>query len=165
MKIDESWYSQVDSAPLRISAGGIVARAEQDRVLIALVNETGVPDLVLPKGGVEPGETLEEAARREILEEAGLSQIELFGLLGICERYDLYKERWIKAHYFLAVTSQIDGTPTDCDHHYGLTWAPLDRLPLMFWPEQRALVEKHKRHIAKHVLTWATQWRSERGAT
>jgi len=119
-RIDSSWYIRRDSGSARISTGGVVARVDQDQVYIALVHERGISDLVLPKGGQEADETLEETARREILEEAGLAEIELFEELAICERYDLLKERWIKAHYFLTMTQQINGAPTDCDHHYGL---------------------------------------------
>ncbi|MBN1858579.1 NUDIX domain-containing protein [Candidatus Bipolaricaulota bacterium] len=36
----------------------------------------------VPKGSVDPGETLEDAARRELLEEAGLSFAHDFEILG-----------------------------------------------------------------------------------
>jgi 8-oxo-dGTP pyrophosphatase MutT (NUDIX family) len=52
-------------------AGGVVVRRENDRWLYLLITATGQPNQwVLPKGHIEPGETPEQAARREVREEA-----------------------------------------------------------------------------------------------
>jgi len=84
--IDQTWYEQPDNIKERISAGGVVVRrAENGTLLVALVRERDFLDYVLPKGGVEPGETLEQAARREIEEEASLHELQLLGKLGQCQ--------------------------------------------------------------------------------
>jgi 8-oxo-dGTP diphosphatase len=54
---------------------------EQERVLLALWNEGVRPAWTLPGGGVEQGETPEEAAVREVHEETGFD-VELVRLLG-----------------------------------------------------------------------------------
>jgi 8-oxo-dGTP diphosphatase len=51
------------------------------RILLALWNEGAVPAWTLPGGGVEPGETSEDAAVREVREETGYD-VELVRLLG-----------------------------------------------------------------------------------
>ena len=51
------------------------------RILLALWNEGAVPAWTLPGGGVEPGETPEDAAVREVREETGYD-VELVRLLG-----------------------------------------------------------------------------------
>ena len=147
--IDETWYRRPPGLPERVASGGIIARCEAHRPVIALVREKDRPEYVLPKGGVEDGETLEEAARREIAEEAGLTELSLVGKLGIRERLTFDKDRWAQVHYFLFTTEQAHGTPTDILHESNPQWFSLDNLPPFFWPEQRALVETYERLIVR----------------
>ena len=142
--IDESWYTRPEGVPDRTSAGGVVVRREEDRILIALVGGEGArAGYILPKGGLEPGETLVEAARREIEEEAGLSQLVFLRELGTLERLNWARTCWTTVHYFLFSTEQVEGKPTDADYDYRLEWFPLDALPDLFWPEQRRLIEEN----------------------
>lgn len=149
--IDSSWYTRPPGIRPRTSAGGVIVRQSETGPFIALVREADFPHFVLPKGGVEAGETLEQAARREIEEEAGLRELQLVRKLGECERLDFAKTRWITAHYFLFTTTQVDGVPTDNRHHYAVWWFPLDALPLMLWPEQVALIEANRETIRRAV--------------
>ncbi|MFB3040623.1 MAG: NUDIX domain-containing protein [Candidatus Poribacteria bacterium] len=146
--IDESWYKRPEGIRERTSSGGVVVRLENDKIHVALVGEIGVPDYVLPKGGVESGENLEQTARREIEEEAGLTSLKLIAKLGTRERLAYDKSCWITTHFYLFLTEQVDGVPTDAEHHYGLAWYPIDALPAIFWPEQRELIETNQDKIA-----------------
>ena len=54
-------------------AGGVVVRADGPEARFLLVTATRRPGLwVFPKGHIEPGESPEQAAVREVLEEAGV---------------------------------------------------------------------------------------------
>ena len=160
--IDESWYKRPAGVSDRTSAGGIVARIEDGRIYVALVGELGLTERVLPKGGVEPGESLEAAARREIEEEAGLSSLELIKELGIRERLSYDKVCWITTYYFLFVTEQVEGTPTDVEHHYELAWHPIGALPAIFWPEQRELIETNRDEIVGLIKQGSCQKKVKR---
>ncbi len=145
--IDETWYRRSPDLPLRTSAGGVVVRRESDRLLVALVREAPHMERILPKGGVEPGESLEDAARREIAEEAGLTDLECLSPLGVRERLNYVRSTWITIHYFLFLTDQVSGDPSDTEHDYHLEWWPLDALPPMLWPEQRRLIKDNRERI------------------
>jgi len=105
--IDESWYVRPEGIKDRISAGGIIARRDDSgQVFLALTRGEGAVGsaYILPKGGIDPGESVEEAARREIAEEAGFSRLTLLETLGTRERLSYDRRRWITTHYFVFET-------------------------------------------------------------
>ncbi len=156
MNIDHTWYQRPPHVTEHVSAGGVVARLENNRSQIALIGERGLSGYVLPKGHVEPGESIEQAAMREIAEEAGLSDLTLIAPLGIKERLDFNKRSWKKTHYFLFLTNQSSGKPTDPNHDYEIKWFPLEAVPELFWPEQKQLVEENRERIGELIQPFAT---------
>lgn len=148
--IDASWYTRPPGVKDRLSAGGVVVRGRGNAIEIALAREGDFADYVLPKGGVEEGESLAEAARREIEEEAGLAGLEWRADLGARSRLTFDKKKWVTVHYFLftAPPDAVAQTPTDTrKHRHPAAWFPIDGLPAMFWPEQRELVESNRAMI------------------
>lgn len=109
------------------SAGGVVVNR---RGQVLVVNQRG-NSWSLPKGHVDPGETKEAAARREIYEESGLTQLELLGELGSYERArigqhggeDLSELKSL--HFFLFRTEQEKLSPVD-PHHPEARWLEPD---------------------------------------
>ena len=150
--IDNTWYQRPPGVPQHIAAGGVVARRAGAQVLIALAREKHGADYVLPKGHVEDGEQLEAAARREIMEETGLQDLQLLESLGSAERLDFSRKAWKITHYFLYLTAETDGVPTDAAHHSGVWWFALHALPQLFWPEQQALLADNIARIEAAVL-------------
>ena len=53
------------------AAGGLVSRAGESGVEVLVVHRPRYDDWSIPKGKVEPGESDEDAARREVEEETG----------------------------------------------------------------------------------------------
>jgi 8-oxo-dGTP pyrophosphatase MutT (NUDIX family) len=58
-----------------VSAGGLIWRRREGQVDVILVRPAGKQTWVLPKGHLEPGEGVIEAAAREATEESGLEVV------------------------------------------------------------------------------------------
>lgn len=155
MIIDKSWYQRPPHVPAGNTAGGVVVRREGRRVFVALAKEQEFEEYVLPKGHVDEGENVEQAARREIEEEVGIADLHLLEFLGVRERLSLDRNEWKRTHYFLFITEQVDAKPTETDKHEEMGWFPLDNLPALFWPEQKALLEENRDRILGLVATHA----------
>lgn len=139
--IDSSWYKKPESIKLRTAAGGVIFRREKNETLIALVAEGELKKWILPKGGVDKGETLLEAAKREISEEAGISDLTYICDLETKERLNYDKSKWVTTTYYLFETKQIETKATDHFHEYKTEWFSVGKLPGMFWPEQKEILE------------------------
>lgn len=80
------------------AAGGVVWRMFDGKLRVLLVSRARYRDLTLPKGKLDPGETLAEAAVREIREETGL-RVALGVPVGV-SRYGLPNGREKIVHYW-----------------------------------------------------------------
>ncbi|MEK7094651.1 MAG: NUDIX domain-containing protein [Patescibacteria group bacterium] len=89
-----------------VSSGAIVYKATNRGVFVAFVRDS-VGKMTFPKGHIRKGETIEETARREVGEEAGLTNLRLVRRLGqirisFIDRF-VHKGNTIEKdiHYFL----------------------------------------------------------------
>lgn len=108
-----------NEAKEKLAAGGVVIDSRSGRVRVLVVHRPRYNDWSFPKGGVKAGESLEEAAIREVREETGLD-CAIVRKLSI-SRYNYRSKKGImrpkSVHYFLmeAVPGQIitDGIEVD----------------------------------------------------
>jgi 8-oxo-dGTP pyrophosphatase MutT (NUDIX family) len=113
-----------------ISAGGVVYRRTGDGIEVVLASRrTRRGDLAwgLAKGGVEEGESMEQAAVREVREETGLT-VELEASLGETKYFYVWGEARIRktVHFFLMRFT--GGDPQDRDDEMEeVRWFPLER--------------------------------------
>ena len=101
------------------SAGAIILREIDGELKIALAQHQRTDKTwVLPKGHVEEGESIEEAALREIQEEAGLDNIQLIKHLGSFVRESAKVNGDVvqkTIHFFLAYALENNQPPTPTD--------------------------------------------------
>ncbi len=64
------------------TAGGVVFRRDSDGAVEILLIQDAKDRWTIPKGHIEEGETAQQTAKREIGEEAGLTDTEVLGWLG-----------------------------------------------------------------------------------
>jgi 8-oxo-dGTP pyrophosphatase MutT (NUDIX family) len=112
-----------------LAAGGIVERREGDALRLAVIHRTrytdrhGAPgDWALPKGKLDAGESLADAARREVLEETGC-RAEIVGPAFFSE----YEVAGVpKVTVFFRMTFQEEIGPRDASEVRSVHWLPLD---------------------------------------
>ena len=103
------------------SVNGIVF--SKDRQNILLIKRRDVPVWVLPGGGIEPGESPENAAVREVEEETGY-QVKIFRKIGE------YTPKCRLARFtYLYECTILSGKPTLSDESQGVQFFPLKALP------------------------------------
>jgi 8-oxo-dGTP pyrophosphatase MutT (NUDIX family) len=111
-----------------LSAGGVVVRRLGGRPLVAVVR---VRDdvLALPKGHPGAGESLEEAARREVREETGVEAEPVDELGEIRYWYGRDGRRVLKTVRFF-LFRYLTGSVADHDHEVEeALWIPLEEAP------------------------------------
>jgi 8-oxo-dGTP diphosphatase len=83
------------------AAGGLVVRRRAGQLEIAVVHRPEQSDWSYPKGKLEEGETFEDAAQREVLEETGLV-CRLLRFLGHTEYTDRKGRPKVVAYWVMA---------------------------------------------------------------
>jgi 8-oxo-dGTP pyrophosphatase MutT (NUDIX family) len=121
------------------SFGGVVVH--DGRLLV--ITPTGKRVTGLPKGGLEPGETPEQAAAREVREETGITATVLRPLGDVTYWYRRGGRRIRKTvHFFLCAF--VSGSTADHDHEVDdARWIPLSEAPAaLSYAGERALIER-----------------------
>jgi len=136
-------------APVRIdySAGGVVVRGGEVAVIVPVKRAAdGSPVLGLPKGHLDDGESPEDAARREVREEAGVCG-ELIDSLGeIRYTFDRRGQTIFKTVAFFLFEYRC-GDVADHDHEIEQArWMPLREAA-------RALTHEAEREIIARALS------------
>lgn len=137
------------------SAGGVIIDVAGGYAWIALIarhNRAGRLEWCLPKGHVEPGETLVETAVREVQEETGIIGRALVTLGTIDYWFSTPQLRIHKRvhHYMLEALGgeiSIDGDP---DHEaVDARWFRLDRVQRkLTFPNERRIVQTAWQYLA-----------------
>ncbi|MDP3548329.1 MAG: RNA pyrophosphohydrolase [Phreatobacter sp.] len=154
-----------DERPYRRNVGVALFDAS-GRVLIARRIGDDGPEMIvpghewqLPQGGIDPGEDIEAAARRELFEETGVSSAAVLGRMEGEVTYDWppyhgpphrlgrwrgQSQTWL-AFRFTGSDSEIDvsgmapGEPVEFD---AWRWERLERIPALVVPYKRPVYER-----------------------
>jgi ADP-ribose pyrophosphatase YjhB (NUDIX family) len=126
------------------SAGGLVVDTETGRAaVIGRLDRRGRLLWSLPKGHVEHGETVEQAAVREVAEETGINSA-VMAALGSIDYWFVAEDRRVHktVHHFLL--RAVGGELSDADVEVTeVAWVPLTDLPArLAYADERRLVRR-----------------------
>jgi ADP-ribose pyrophosphatase YjhB (NUDIX family) len=128
-----------------VRAGGIVLNPSGDILIIT----SNLNRLTFPKGKLEEGESLEEAAEREILEEGGLKKVLLKRKLGVIKRpgfsdnNDREPSLIKHIHMYLFTTSEYELNPNVSDV-IKAAWIHSDSVvEILSWSEESDFFKRH----------------------
>ena len=119
------------------AAGGLVVRRQGGLLEIVVVHRPVQHDWSFPKGKLEPGETLEAAALREVWEETGMT-CDLLRFIGHTEYVDRKGRPKTVAYWIMAAEGGFFSPNEEVDE---LRWLSLDLASrLLSYPRDRELV-------------------------
>ena len=138
---------------LQISAGGVAFRKQDGRIEVALISVGADDRWQLPKGLVDKGESTEDAAIREVREEAGIDT-EIVTRIDKVEYWYFWEEngqriRYHKFVYFYLLRYK-SGDVRDHDHEVNdARWVDIDdAIEMLAFDNEKKIMEKAKELIS-----------------
>jgi 8-oxo-dGTP pyrophosphatase MutT (NUDIX family) len=131
------------------SAGAVILREVEGKLKVALAHRKRANKAwVLPKGHVEKGESLEQAALREIYEETGLSNVQLIKYLGTIPRESVKSNGDVEQktiHFYLAyaLCESQPQPPSDSRFIEPGWFCPEEAIKLLPYENDRAFLREH----------------------
>ncbi|HQU93835.1 MAG TPA: NUDIX hydrolase [Pyrinomonadaceae bacterium] len=133
----------------QVSAGGVAHRVIDGRIEIVVIKTSSEGRWQLPKGMIDPGETAEIAALREVHEEAGIT-CEIIEPIDVIEywfvaAFDGPTKRYHKkVHFYLM--KYLNGDVNDHDHEVvEARWVTIvEASRMLAFDTERELIEKAK---------------------
>ncbi|MCY1021641.1 NUDIX hydrolase [Pyxidicoccus sp. MSG2] len=142
--------------PREASAGGVVIRESAGTWEVAVIRPHGRPLWALPKGHVDPGESPEQTATREVHEETGLTVTLIAPLGEIRYVYQFRGQRIFKrVHFFLfryqaGALGPLPGPRVEVDE---VRWVPVTQLvPLLGYKGEKAVASRAVRWLRSQGL-------------
>jgi len=139
----------------RRSAGGVVYRRRGSRLEVCLIATAGRTRWQLPKGRIEPGETREEAALREVREETGLEGRIEEQLGEISFRYVRKQRKRIHKRVVFFLMELVSGSTDDHDDEVDeARFFPIDEaIDRLTFQSERDIVQRARNQLTPLART------------
>ncbi len=155
---------QDKSLPLRTGVGVVVLNSK-NRVFVGKRKDNPVDKWQMPQGGVDPGETLLQAMRRELFEETSIKNIKILKELDYWLEYELpenlvgiiwqgkyrgQKQKWFVVR-FMGSDSEIN-LKTKKPEFIEWKWLEINKLPDVIVEFKKNIYEKLVKELHKFKL-------------
>lgn len=138
----------------KTNIGGGVVIGPQGKIVVVNFQNTSWS---LPKGHVDAGETVRQAAEREITEESGITDLDYIKELGTYQRYRIGlhtaedKSELKTITIFLYTTIQATLRPIDSNHPEA-RWVDIDEVSgLLTHSKDKAFFDQQKEEIRQYI--------------
>lgn len=134
---------------IEISAGGVVYRKQGDQLLIQLI-EDRYGKMTLAKGKQEPGETLEQTALREILEETSVQGrlVQPIEIVHYTYHHPVTAEKINKEVHYYLVEALTEELTAQIEEIKAVQWFT----PLKAWAHQQNKGYKNNESVLQKAL-------------
>jgi 8-oxo-dGTP pyrophosphatase MutT (NUDIX family) len=136
-----------------IAAGGVVVRNS----CVLVLERPSKDEIRLPKGHIEPGETVREAALRETSEETGYTDLTIEADLGSQRVEFVHKGRHVirTERFFLMTPAGWGGKPAgEGEPQFDPVWLPWDEaLAILTFEAEREWVQRARRLADNNAST------------
>lgn len=126
------------------SAGGVVVRLDEGEPLFLLIRDS-YKNWGFPKGHLEPGETPDAAAMREVSEETGLGDLRLRAEIETIDWYFRFRGRLIHkvCHFYLMESDSASTCPQRDEGITACRWESFERASSLISYENARVVLRH----------------------
>ena len=135
---------RVRNAREEVSAGGIVFRRSANGVRFLLIRDS-YQNWGFPKGHVEPGESPDAAAVREVEEETGLGALQLKAPVDVIDWHFRFRGRLVHktCHFFLIEAADGDARPLRKEGITACQWVDIaEAASLVSYENARAVLAR-----------------------
>lgn len=130
----------------KIGVGAFITDAQGHLLVLQRAEEEFLGDMwEIPSGGVEPGETWEQALIREVREETGLAVTRIGAFVNSFD-YISGSGRKTREHHFVVEVASTDALHLSPEHQTSAWIVDASQLGPLMTPEMRASVEGFLRH-------------------
>ncbi len=128
------------------AAGGVIFRMDRSGIQVLIIRRNGHWDL--PKGKLEPDESVQACAVREVSEELGIpAPLVVCSLDATWHRYEMDGESYGKTtHWYLMISHATTFVPQAEEHIEEVRWAAIDEaLGVVAFENLKIVLERTKK--------------------
>ncbi|MBI2267683.1 MAG: NUDIX hydrolase [Armatimonadetes bacterium] len=144
-----------------VSSGGVVYRCDGG-LSFCIIAKKNMNVWALPRGRVEPGETPEQTALREVLEETGLSTAVLEKIDEIDFHFFSHSEQCLYhkiVHFYLMECISEDPSQKDEEADAVAWYPPEEAMEILKYQNEKEIVRKAYTRLATRLSgSWDIEW-------